>query len=84
MYVIVTVYIAAETRAFCFIGGHEKHYNNCLIKWKLETKQTRSEIIKLRTGKIEDGEGIGGFHAISGDKNNHGEMNKCWWTNKAS
>ena len=27
---------------------------------------------------------IGGFHAISGDTNNNGEMNKCWWTNKAS
>ena len=23
---------------------------------------------------------IGGFHAISGDTNNNGEMNKCWWT----
>ena len=27
---------------------------------------------------------IGGFHAISGDTNNNGEMNNCWWTNKAS
>ena len=27
---------------------------------------------------------IGGFHAISGDTNINGEMNKCWWTNKAS
>ena len=30
---------------------------------------------------------IGGFNAISGDTNNNGEiseMNKCWWTNKAS
>ena len=27
---------------------------------------------------------MGGFHAISGDTNNNGEMNKCWWTNKAS
>ena len=27
---------------------------------------------------------IDGFHAISGDTNNNGEMNKCWWTNKAS
>ena len=27
---------------------------------------------------------IGGFHASSGDTNNNGEMNKCWWTNKAS
>ena len=27
---------------------------------------------------------IGGFHAISGDINNNGEMNKCLWTNKAS
>jgi len=27
---------------------------------------------------------IGGFHAFSGDTNNNGEMNKCWWTNKAS
>ena len=27
---------------------------------------------------------IGGFHAISEDTNNNGEMNKCWWTNKAS
>ena len=27
---------------------------------------------------------IGGFHAISGDTDNNGEMNKCWWTNKAS
>ena len=27
---------------------------------------------------------IGGFHAILGDTNNDGEMNKCWWTNKAS
>ena len=27
---------------------------------------------------------IGGFHAISGDKNNNGEMNKCWWTNRTS
>ena len=27
---------------------------------------------------------IGGFHAISGYTNNNGEMNKCWWTNKAS
>ena len=27
---------------------------------------------------------IGGFHAISGDTNNNGEMNKCWCTNKAS
>ena len=27
---------------------------------------------------------IGGFHAISGDTNNNGEMNKYWWTNKAS
>ena len=25
---------------------------------------------------------IGGFHAISGDSNNNGEMNKCWWTNR--
>ena len=23
---------------------------------------------------------IGGFQAISGDTNNNGEMNKCWWT----
>ena len=29
-------------------------------------------------------ERIGGFHAISGDTNNNGEMNKCWWTNKAN
>ena len=28
--------------------------------------------------------GIGGFHAISRDTNNNGEMNKCWWTNKTS
>ena len=27
---------------------------------------------------------IGGFHAISGDTDNNGEMNKCCWTNKAS
>ena len=27
---------------------------------------------------------IGGFHAVSRDTNNNGEMNKCWWTNKAS
>ena len=27
---------------------------------------------------------IGGFHAISGDTNNNGEMNKCWRTNKVS
>ena len=27
---------------------------------------------------------IGGFHAISGDTNNNGEMNKCWRTNKPS
>ena len=27
---------------------------------------------------------IGGFHASSGDTKNNGEMNKCWWTNKAS
>ena len=27
---------------------------------------------------------IGGFHPISGDTNNNGEMNKCWWTNKTS
>ena len=27
---------------------------------------------------------IGGFHAISGDTNNNGEMNKRWCTNKAS
>ena len=27
---------------------------------------------------------IGGFHAISGDTNNNGEINKCWWTNKTS
>ena len=27
---------------------------------------------------------IGGFQAISGDINNNGDMNKCWWTNKAS
>ena len=27
---------------------------------------------------------IGGFHAVSGDTNNNGEINKCWWTNKAS
>ena len=27
---------------------------------------------------------IGGFRAISGDTNNNGEINKCWWTNKAS
>ena len=27
---------------------------------------------------------IGGFHAISGDTNDNGEMNKCWWTNKTS
>ena len=26
----------------------------------------------------------GGFQAISGDTINNGEMNKCWWTNKAS
>ena len=24
------------------------------------------------------------FHTISGDTNNNGEMNKCWWTNRAS
>ena len=27
---------------------------------------------------------IGGFHAVSGDINNNGEINKCWWTNKTS
>ena len=27
---------------------------------------------------------IAGFHAISGDTNNNGQMNKCWWTNRAS
>ena len=26
----------------------------------------------------------GSFHAISGDTNNSGEMNKCWWTSKGS
>ena len=30
------------------------------------------------------GLGIGGFHAVSGDTNNNGEMNKCWWTKKTS
>ena len=34
--------------------------------------------------KIETTGTIGGFHAISGDTNNNGEMNKCWWTNKAN
>ena len=33
---------------------------------------------------IEGARSIGGFHAISGDTNNNGEINKCWWTNKAS
>ena len=27
---------------------------------------------------------LGGFHAMLGDRNNNGEMNKCWWTNKVS
>ena len=27
---------------------------------------------------------MGGFHAVSGDTNNNGEMNKCWWTNRES
>ena len=26
---------------------------------------------------------IGGFRASPGDTINNGEMNKCWWTNKA-
>ena len=58
MCLIVTVHIAAETRAFCFIGRRAKHYNNCFIKWRLEAKQTKSEIGKLGMGKIEDGDGI--------------------------
>ena len=35
-------------------------------------------------GRLQKNNTIGGFHAISGDTNNDGEMNKCWWTNKAS
>ena len=58
MYLIVTEHIAAETRAFCFIGRRAKHYNNCFIKWRLEAKQIKSEIGKLGMGKIEDGYGI--------------------------
>ena len=34
--------------------------------------------------RYEFGGLIGGFHAISGDTNSNGAMNKCWWTNKAS
>jgi len=40
------------------------------------------ELDKLKTSS--DHVLIGGFHAISGDTNNNGEMNKCWWTNKTS
>ena len=65
MCVIVTVHIATETHAFCSLGGREKRYNNCFIKQILEAKKTRSDFGKLRTGKIEDGKGIGGFHAFS-------------------
>ena len=35
-------------------------------------------------GKLKSRYKLAGFHAISGDTNNSGEMNKCWWTNKAS
>ena len=36
------------------------------------------------TGNHMISSAIGGFHALSGDTNNNGEMNKCWWTNKTS
>ena len=47
-----------NTRLICFIGGRAKRHNNCIIKWRLGAKQTRSEIGKLSMGKIEDDEGI--------------------------
>ena len=52
-------------------------------------KYGESMIIYQHTGLNNSGNHInfmhiGGFHAISGDTNNNGEMNKCWWTNKAS
>ena len=38
--------------------------------------------VRLSTQKavLKEAPAIDGFHAISEDTNNNGEMNKCWWT----
>ena len=53
------------------------------FKFPFSTRNSLTWGVEMRKIKLQK-VGIGGFHAISGDTNNSGEMNKCWWTNKAS
>ena len=58
-----------------------------LLRNKLRAKVVKraTTLFNLQCDKLSENVArIGGFHAISGDTNNNGEMNKCWWTNKAS
>ena len=54
-----------------------KFESKCLQKFYVSSKHEKE--CYMKTTSL-----IGGFHAISGDTNNNGEMNKGWWTNKAS
>ena len=51
-----------------------------IIAYKFLSEYTAGAFAERRNMKMRSSVGIGGFQAISGDTNNNGEMNKCWWT----
>ena len=55
-----------------------------LISLRDESMVSKQSLVTQDFNNYSRRAGIGGFHAVSGDINNKGEMNKCWWTNKAS
>ena len=61
-----------------------KIHSSFLLSSQL-SRVTRAKTLATKAKReMEANSTIGGFHAISGDTNNNGEMTKCWWTNKAS
>ena len=73
---------------FCF--PNSDHINQSINQSKHlfhYSKHTQQKLISwLGVGKLAlqtNRSSISGSHAISGDTNSNGEMNKCWWTNKA-
>ena len=86
--------IIDDTLNYAVIEKHLKKMLNlllvdsadCIMVFPRNAGFGRCYFVSTRHGILSniDRNLIGGFHAISGDTNNNGEMNKCWWTNKAS
>ena len=66
-------------RSEALIGQQSSHIVSAVVyEWQKDKRQKATKV------KCKHHESIGGSHTVSGDTNNNGEMNKCWWTNKTS